>query len=135
MPIMPEDVIYSAPFRWGYKDMLVIVGSYVLHLPSLSIEEIDIIPGPDIANPSTAIQVGGRSRAKFSMRVVAVDIMEYGEYYSDYLSNSVKGLTVRDMGYFGRAMILGIGPPTDKEFWLEFDIVFLEIEGGEAEVQ
>lgn len=130
----PEDITYSTPFRWGYKDMLVIVGSYVLHLPSLSIEEIDIIPGPDVIRPSTAIQVGGRSRSKAAMRVVAVDITEYGEYYSDYLTNSVKSLTLRDMGTFGRAMILGIGPPTDKEFWLEFDIVFLEVD-GEAEVQ
>lgn len=135
MPIIPEDLTYSTPFSWGYKDMLVIVGSYVLHLPSLSIEEIDIIPGPDIANPSTAIQVGGRSRSKVSMRVVAADIMEYGEYYADYLTNSVKDLILRDMGYFGKAMILGIGPTTDKEFWLEFDIVFLEIDGREAEPQ
>lgn len=131
---------YSTPFRWGNKDMFVIVGSYVPHFPSISIEEIDIIPGPDISYPATAIQVGGRSRTKIAMRVVAIDMMDYGEYYSDYLTNSVRNLRVRDMGgdmrQFGNAMILGIGPPTDKEFWLEFDIVFIETDWEpEGEIQ
>lgn len=110
---------------WGTYELFT-TGEYSSPFPSLSVEEIGLIPlGTD--TPSTSIQTGGRGRKRASMSIFVESSADYQALYLDYLSSTTRVYT----GFRSETMNAMISELSPPEYILDgsiqCSITFLEV--------
>lgn len=113
-------------FKWGTTQMKVKVGSYTGPFPSLSVEEIGLIPlGTE--TPASSLQTGGRQRKTAGMTIKLKTYSDYNAFYLDHMASTVRNLELIGGFDMPSAMISSLEPPVMVANWLECNIRFLEV--------